>query len=220
MNGEQSQAESLVLGDQMADVGAREAAAGRAVAVASSGRASRAKRAFFRFSARSQVSAEPVRPSRVGSTQSNMSMPARDHREDALGVADAHEVARPLGGQQRRRPGRSTSNIAPALLADARGRRARSRRSRASVISSIERRRSSRSTPPCAMPKQQLAGARRGAATLARRPARRALDRRPRAPRAVAPAGGHSSRAIAMSEPSAAWIARACSGVKRASLPS
>ena len=42
----------------------------------SSGRGSRAKRAFFRFRRPFQVSAEPVRAVRVGRTQSNMSMPA------------------------------------------------------------------------------------------------------------------------------------------------
>ena len=41
----------------------------------SSGRGSRAKRAPFRLSWPSQVSAEPVRAFRVGSTQSNMSIP-------------------------------------------------------------------------------------------------------------------------------------------------
>jgi hypothetical protein len=43
--------------------------------VSSSGAGSRAKLAFLRLSRPSHVSAVPVRPRRVGHTQSNMSMP-------------------------------------------------------------------------------------------------------------------------------------------------
>ena len=51
-------------------------------------------------------------------------------------------------------------------------------------------------------------------------PARRALDRPLESALRGAPAGGHSSNAMAMSEPSDACTAMASSGVKRATEPS
>ena len=76
MQAEEAQTEDLLLIDEMADVGAAECRvqAGQAQP-SSSGRGSRAKRAFRRLSRPSQVSALPVRAVRVGSTQSNMSTP-------------------------------------------------------------------------------------------------------------------------------------------------
>ena len=97
MQAEQAETEDLLLVDEVADVRAREPACtpGRRSG-SSSGRGSRAKRALRRFSRPSHVSALPVRAVRVGSTQSNMSTPARDHLDHAFRVADAHEVARPV----------------------------------------------------------------------------------------------------------------------------
>ena len=40
---------------------------------------------------------------------------AGDHAEDALGVAEAHEVARLVGGQERRRPADRLEHLGPAL---------------------------------------------------------------------------------------------------------
>ena len=81
----------------------------------SSGRGSRAKRALRRLSRPCQVSALPVRAVRVGRTQSNMSTPRSITSRIALRVADAHEVARPVLGQQRRAPRRSPRTCAPLL---------------------------------------------------------------------------------------------------------
>ena len=162
------------------------------------GRSSRAKRALRRLSRPSQVVAEPVRPSRVGSTQSNMSMPAPITRQDALGVADAHEVARPRGGQQGGRGGRDVEHQL-ALLAHAAARRSHSRRTARAVSWPAERARSARSVPPWTIPKRSWPSG-RGARDAVLGPARRALDRALE----VGPGarGGHSSNAIAMSDPS------------------
>ena len=84
----------------------------------SSGRWSRAKRALRMFSRPSHVIALPVRAVRVGSTQSNMSTPGLDHLEDALGVADSHEVARLFRRAAARVTQSVVSNIERAVLAD------------------------------------------------------------------------------------------------------
>ena len=118
----------------------------------------------------------------------------------------------------RRRPRRSrrTSPRAPRRR---RGRRARGRRTAARRSPRGARAADRGATPPCTMPKRSWPGAaRRGEA--APRPAGGARHRRLDRPRRGASTGGHSSNAIAMSLPSAAWIAIARSGVSRCSLPS
>ncbi len=74
------------------------------------------------------------------------------------------------------------------------------------------------STPPCTIPKRICPGA-AGAATD--RSAQRAVRSTARSTTGrSAPPGGHSSKAIAMSEPNAAWMPMALSGVMRSGVPS
>ena len=82
--------------------------------------------------------------------------PARDHVEDPVGVADPHEVARPLRREERRRPLDRVHRLRPAARRP-RARRARSRRSPSAVISATERSRSSRSAAALGDPEDELA---------------------------------------------------------------
>ena len=66
------------------------------------GRLTRAKRGLLIGRRPWRVSSAPLRARRVGSTQSNMSMPRATHLPEVFGRADAHQVARLVGGQQRR----------------------------------------------------------------------------------------------------------------------
>ena len=81
---------------------------------------SSAKRAFFRLIGR--PGSRPGRGGRSGSgsTQSNMSTPRRDRLDEVVGLADAHQVARPLGGQQRRRSRRASRTSSAAASPTAR----------------------------------------------------------------------------------------------------
>ena len=96
-----------------------------------------------------------------------------DHLEDPLGVADAHEVARLLGRQERARASAVVSNISAAVLAD------REPADRVAVEVELERAprssaaRSSRSVPPWLIAKASWPGA-RSAVPLAPRPLGRA----------------------------------------------
>ena len=67
------------------------------------GPSSSAYRAFLMVSRPSLVKSWPLRALRVGITQSNRSMPRDDGLDDVERRADAHQVARPVGGQQRGR---------------------------------------------------------------------------------------------------------------------
>ncbi len=140
-----------------------------------------------------------------------------DRRPDVLGRADAHQVARALRRHlaPRSRRSRRTSPRAPRRRP---GRRARGRRTAAPR---------SRPGARAADPGGRRPARCRSAAGPAR-PARPAQRRAQRVVRAIAASitargaseGGHSSNAIAMSLPSAAWISIARSGVSRCSLPS
>ena len=77
VQGEQAKPEDLVGDEEVADVGAGESAAGGAVAVSSSGRGSVRNSARLMLSRPSRVNAAPLRPMRVGATQSNRSTPRR-----------------------------------------------------------------------------------------------------------------------------------------------
>ena len=173
----------------------------------SSGRGSRAKRAFLRFrrplpGERRAGAPEPGRQHAVEHVD-----PALDHLEDALRVADAHEVARPLGRQQRRGPGRRRRTSRRSVLADRRARRARSRRSRAPQISAIERRAQLAVGAALGDPEDELAGrARRPRAGA--RPSASCARTASSSSRARHARRRAASRHIAMSEPSCAWIAR------------
>ncbi len=142
--------------------------------------------------------------------------PALDHLEDARRVADPHEVARPVGRQERRGPARPC-RAWPRGPPPRSGRRARARRSRAP--------RSPRSSAGGARDRCLPARSRRGAAP--RRGGPRAGARAQRVVRSAASAsssreasaGRQMSRHMATSEPSRRWIAAASSGVKRASSP-
>ena len=137
--GQQHGGQDLVRLDQVVEVGA-------AVVARRPGRPSRRRaargssawRAFRRLSVPKRVKAWPVRPERVGSTQSNMSMPRSDGAHDVGGLADAHEVARPVGRQERARS-RRASRTSPPAARRRRGRRWRSRRSRSPASAAAER---------------------------------------------------------------------------------
>ena len=173
--------------------------------------------ALRRFILPVAVSADPVRAIRVGSTQSNMSMPRCDHAENALGVTEAHEVAGLLGRQERRRPADRLEHLGPALP-HGQARRARCRRTRA--------RRSPRSSGAAAPGRFLPARSRTAAAPApgvrrsAARPRAACAAPHPRARPRDESAGGQMSRHIAMSEPSRRWISATLSGVNRSGAPS
>ena len=139
--------------------------------------------------------------------------PPRDDLEDALRVADSHEVARALRRQQGRRPPDAVEHLLPCLThSETTEREPVEREGR---ISSSDRRLSSSSVPPWEMPNRSWPGARaastcRSAQTVVSRTARSSSF-------SDAPAGRQTSRHIAMSEPRRRWISAAPSGVKRAS---
>ena len=87
--------EHLVGLGQMMQIGARISPRRRVRALSSSGRASSAWRALARLIAPKRVKAMPWRPLRVGSTQSNMSMPRATACKQIVRRADAHQIARP-----------------------------------------------------------------------------------------------------------------------------
>ena len=178
--GQKYQAEQLLLIDEMTEIGAREASAGRAGAalverarVAGEAGVPEVEAPFPRE--RRAGAPEPRRQNAVEHVD-----PALDDVEDPGRVADAHEVARPLARKERRRPLDGVEHR-PRGPPPRSARRARGRRSRARRSPPIERRRSSRSMPPWVMPKRSWPSAlRRG--ELARRPARRQRRRASRAP--------------------------------------
>ena len=66
-----------------------------------------------------RVKSWPLRALRVGSTQSNMSMPRATHSTRSSRRARAHQVARPVGGQPARAVCSTMSYMTSARLADA-----------------------------------------------------------------------------------------------------
>ena len=206
MQAEQPKPEDLLLVDEVADVGAAEARAGRAGAAVVeralvAGEAGVAEveptlareRAAGARGARRQDAVEHVDA-------------ARDHLEHALGVADSHEVARLLLGEERRGRGRRLEHRLAVLphaepadrVAVEVERDELLRRARAAARAS---------RPPCVIAKRSWPGrARQVALPLGPRASSGAPP--PRARRATTPAGGQMSRHIATSEPSSSWIAR------------
>src|SRR5205807_8935927 len=108
-------AEQLLLVDQMANVGAREAGARR------TGAALLQRRRVARKAGVLEV--QPARPgqSRAGSSEPRRQHavehvdPALDHLEHALRVADAYEVAGAVARQQRRSPANSLEHQVAVL---------------------------------------------------------------------------------------------------------
>ena len=159
-----------------------------------------------------------VRPERVGSTQSNMSMPRCTAPTMSAGCADAHQVARPVGRQHA--AGRiEHAEHRPAGPRRPPGRPWRSRRSRSP---SAPRRLSAAGRDRC-----RPARCRTGRSPAGRR--RRACSARPSASTAAwrrRPASCvdrqrvHSSSAMAMSAPSRCWISIERSGVSTWAEPS
>ena len=163
----------------------------------------------------------PWRPLRVGSTQSNMSMPRATACKHVVRRADAHQIARPLRRQHAARSPRR-SRASPPAARRPRARRWRSRRSRcrpapralcsrnAAIVAALHdaeqrMRRAARAS-----------NARLRALGPAQRQLHRALDllaRRPAGRR-------HSSSCMEMSAPSSAWISIARSGVSSTMAPS
>ena len=108
---QQPQSEQLVLRHEVAQVGAREARAGRA-------RAALLQRALVAGEARVAEIEPPVpcrRRARAAEPRGQHAVEhvdaGADHAQDALGVADAHEVARPRRPAAARRWRPVTSNI-------------------------------------------------------------------------------------------------------------
>ena len=97
----------------------------------SGGRGSSRKRALRIESRPRRVKSWPLRALRVGSTQSNMSTPARHRLDEVLRRAHAHQVARLVRGQDRDRGASSTRVACRPWARPRRGRRSRSRGSRA-----------------------------------------------------------------------------------------
>ena len=183
--------------------------------LSSSGAWSRAKRAFLRLrrpvgGERGARAAHPRRQDAVEHVDA-----ALDHLEDALGVADAHEVARLVRGEERRRLGdRLEHRVARLPHAEPAERVAvevelDDLRDRAAAELRVGR--------ALGDPEEELAvGARRLRAGASPRASSVAPPRRGRRFRP----GAQTSRHIAMSEPSFAWISATDSGVKRSSAPS
>ena len=198
MQAQKPQAEQLLLVDQVADVGAREA---------------RARRARAALLERPRIAGEAgvaqVQPARRGERGAGAGRAGRqdavehvdagpDHAQDPLGVADPHEVARLLRGQERRRPAGRARTSRPGSPRP-RARRARGRRSRA--------RRSPRSSGGAAPGRRRPARSRRrswpGARSASRCRSAQSVVRRTASSSSArgTPAGGQMSRHIAMSEP-------------------
>ena len=99
------------------------------------------------------MNAAPLRPMRVGATQSNRSTPRRTPSTRSSGKADAHEVARPVGAAAPRRPPRGCGTC-PALPRRRTVRRCRSPSSRPCRGSArAASRRRSAWMPPCTIGK-------------------------------------------------------------------
>ena len=165
----------LADGEQVAEVAPAVAGAHGAGAVARrAGSSSPPWRAALTCSRPAPVSAVPWRPRRVCITQSNWSTPSGDGLDERRRVADAHQVARAVGGQVRR-----WSRRAPAASRRASrrptARRCRSRRSRARRCAGRSPPRSDSSVPPWTMPNSDWSS-RRWAARARAGPRRGALD--------------------------------------------
>ena len=151
--------EQLVGPEQMRQVGARERR-GRARQRQPSwtGRGSSRKRALRRFSRPSGTHSVPLRATRAGSTESNMSTPRIDRVEQVHRRAEAHQVARPrIVGEQRHDDVERRATLGRRLVAgqpaDAEPVEWQRRRWRAS-----SRARRSGSRPPWMMPNSAWSG--------------------------------------------------------------
>ena len=115
MQAEEPQPQQFVLVDQMPDVRAREPRAGRAVAAVfqRAGVAGVARVAEVDPPAGGQRRSRPRRSRRQHAVEHVD--PARDHLQDPFRIADAHEVARLVGRQQRRRPADDIEHLVPVL---------------------------------------------------------------------------------------------------------
>ena len=181
----------------------------------SSGPWSRAKRALRRLRRPSQRE----RAARAGGPGRQHAVEhvdaARDHLDHALGVADAHEVARLAGGQERGGAPASPRTSARVLLADAEAADRVAVEVERARAPPLERRRSSASRPPCVIAKRSWPGRARQVALRAA-PRASCGARRSSSSARGTPAGGQMSRHIAMSEPRLLAGSRAASsGVKR-----
>ena len=143
---------------------------------------------------------------------------ARDAFDEVLRRADAHQVARPVRGQDGIEADRARG-ACPPWARPPRARRSRSPGKSSATISAALRSRRSRWTPALHDPEQPLVGR----AVCASR-----LRRAQRVVRAVASStasrgagcGGHSSKAMTMSAPRFIWISIERSGVSRCGDPS
>src|SRR5436309_5576141 len=117
MQAQEAQPQELVLVDEVAQVRAREALAGRARTAF----VQRARIAGETGVPEVEASLPRERRARPGGARREHAVEhvdaALDHLEDALGVADAHEVARLAGREERSGPGDSLEHQ-PPILAD------------------------------------------------------------------------------------------------------
>ena len=217
MQREEPKPEDLLLVDEVSDEGAARTACRRGSRSLPRAGADRARSARCEGSS-SRRRQRRARARRAGRQDAVEHVdPRRDHAEDALDVAEAHEVARPVGRQERRRPA-DRRRASPRGSPRRRGRRGRCRRSRARRCP----RSSGAAAPGRCRPARSRTAA--GPARAARRPAARAQSGVRRTASSCssrdASAGGQMSRHIAMSEPSRRWISATPSGVKRSAAPS
>ena len=158
-------------------------------------------------------------------------MPARHRFDEVFRRARAHQIARPIVGQQRRR----VANDARTSPRPARRRSGRRWRSASNPTSTVAARALlAQIRIDAALDDAELRLARigdgdagHGAAAssaskrsrAAPRPSQRALHRRARRVSSPPDAARHSSSTIAMSDPSCAWMSAAFSGVSRCARP-
>ena len=185
---------SLVGREEVAEVGAREARAGGAVAVLVERPAVGAERRVADVEPAVAREGGAVAPHARGRHAVEQVDAAARPLDEVLGEADAHEVARPVA-RQRRRPRPRASRTSRASARPPRARRSRSpRQSSSAAIRRAASRRRSAWMPPCTIGKsacgvQPVARERRvGERGAARARASAAIARSRRARRRAAPA--------------------------------
>ena len=159
-----------------------------------------------------RVNTAPWRPLRVGSTQSNMSMPRADRLDQILRHADAHQIARLVGREQRRGV---LDHLEHDVLAARRpqARRSHSRGSRCRSAPSRSRRATLHRRRPARCRTAHGPAARSRMRACSAPPRRATAALRARSRRRGAGSLMHSSSCMEMSAPSSDWISMARSGV-------
>ena len=192
-------------GEQVAEVAAAVPGAHRRRRSARrSGSSSSPWRAALTCTLPADVSAVPWRPRRVCITQSNWSTPSADGLDERRRVADAHQVARPVGRQVGEGRGERRQHLARGSPRPT-ARRCRSRRSRGRRCGRRSRPAAPRRVPPWTMPNSAWSVAPVGGAGP-RRPTPRCARRPARSTSGGLGSGGHTSSTIWMSAPSSSCV--------------